>query len=290
MKRYLPELGLIIACLFWGASFFVMKDALKQINPVSLCAIRMTMGAVIIGVAALFMKKPLLGGLKEGIILGLLLSCVLLAQTIGLEITTAANSGFITGMFVVFVPLLSFLFYRKKLNTLKVFAVVVNLIGLWLLTGGIKGMNIGDILTIFAAIFGGAHIVYISEVMNRKGVDAYVLCFHQFAVAALVTGAISLFFGYSFALGETANIYRLLFVGIFATAISFLLQLVSQKGMVPVKAALLLTMEPVFAATFAWTLGGEKLVSMAAVGGGVMVAGMIISEVKISKKEKRNTR
>ncbi|OGF51864.1 MAG: hypothetical protein A2497_00790, partial [Candidatus Firestonebacteria bacterium RifOxyC12_full_39_7] len=280
----LATLGLLLSSLMWGASFYQMKDAMAFISPLPFVAVRMGAAALLLAIIALYFKKNLLKNLKAGLILGSILSIVMISQTAGLKYTTASNSGFITGMFIVFIPVFSYLFYKRKFSFIKIIAVVVNISGLWMLTGGLSRLNNGDILTIITAIASGLHIVYISEVTKEEGIDLLVLCFHQLFVTSVVAFIVSLCFGLPFNLGSNGNIVRLGYIILFPTVGSFLIQLNTQKFLSTVRAALIITTEPVFAAVFAWTLGGEKVVPIAMLGGLVMVAGMLLSEVKTSKE------
>jgi drug/metabolite transporter (DMT)-like permease len=279
VKKILPNIGLVFGCLFWGASFYQVKEAMAEIQPLAFNAIRMLGGAFLIGTLALILKRNLLQNLKEGLILGILLSIVMISQTMGLKLTTASNSGFITGMFIVFVPVFSFLVYRKRSSFLKIIAIAVNLAGLWILTGGLTKVNPGDMLTIITAVFAGMHIVYISEITKLERIDPYVLCFHQFLVTGIISFFAALVSGNSFHPGSGHTIALVSYIILVPTTLSFVLQLKTQKYLSTVRAALLLTSEPVFAAAFAWTLGGEKLIPFAAVGGFIMVGGMVISEL-----------
>ncbi len=281
------SIGLVIGCILWGASFYQMKDAMVYIQPLPFVAVRMFGGAIVIGVLALISGRNLLKHPKQGIILGVLLSSILITQTLGLKITTASNSGFITGMFIVTVPFFSLLFYKERTSLLKCFAIGVNLVGLWFLTGGLTRINAGDVWTLITALVCGVQIVYLSKIMKQEKMDAFVLCFQMFFVTALAALVFSLVLGIPYHFGSKGNILRIIYLIIFPTVLSFILQVVAQKYISTVRASLLLTAEPVSAALFAWTLGGEKYVPIAAFGGFLMVAGMIISEIPENKKIKK---
>ncbi len=283
-KSLAASIGLIIGCVIWGASFYQMKDAMAYIQPLPFVAVRMFGGALIVGALALFLGKNLLSHLKEGFITGIFLSLILISQTVGLKLTSASNSGFITGMFIVTVPLFSLLMYKEKTSILKSIAIGVNLIGLWFLTGGLTYINAGDMWTIFTAIVCGIQIVYLSKIMKQSEIDALVLCFQMFFVTALVSFIVSLILGQPFEFGSKGNIIRIIYLIAFPTSLSFVLQMIAQKYISTIRASLLLTTEPISAALFAWTLGGEKYIPIAAFGGFLMVAGMFISEIPEKKK------
>ena len=204
-RTLLATLGLLFASLLWGASFYQMKDVVASINPLPFVAIRMGGGALVFAVLALFLKKNLLKNWKQGLILGSILSVVMISQTAGIKYTTASNSGFITGMFIVFIPVFSYFVYKRTTPLIKLFAVAVNILGLWILTGGMSRFNFGDALTLLTALSSGMHIVYISEVTKEESADLMVLCFHQFLVTSVAALIISLCLGLSFDPGGSGN-------------------------------------------------------------------------------------
>ena len=284
--KIISQVSLVLASVFWGSGYFISKEVINVMHPVTLVAYRMLAGGIILGLTLLILKKNIFSNFKNGLVLGSLLVGVMLTQTVGLKLTTASNSGFISGMFILFVPFLSYILYKRKSSPLKIVAVGVAVIGLWLLTGGVGGMNTGDVLTIFTALCSGFRITYIGEVTKKEKIDPLIVCFHQFWITGVAAILITLIMGYSLSIGGVANMYKLGYLILFPTVISFALQLSGQRHLSSVNASLLIAFEPVFGAIFAWTLGGEKFIIMSAFGGLLIFAGMILSEVNFkSKKE-----
>jgi drug/metabolite transporter (DMT)-like permease len=270
----------------------VVKDVLDHVDPVVLVGYRFTLAGVLLGAWLLLRRAPLLKHWRQGLWLGVILWILYIAQTIGLGITTASNSGFITGLFIVFVPLVNWLLFRRRTGWVQLAAVGLALIGLWLLTGGIRGINAGDVMTLAAAVTYALHVIIAGRYMEQR-LDPWVLNFQQILVigvlgllTALIQWALggdgsatAVDFGAHFAVAGAAAWWIIIFLAIFPTITAYIAQLYGQRVVSPTRAALLFTLEPIFAALFAWTLGGELFRPLSALGGGLMVAAMVISEL-----------
>jgi len=235
----------------------------------------------------LFLKRNPFSDWKQGLVLGFFLWTIYVPQTIGLKFTTASNSGFITGLFIVFVPIFSFIFLKKLPSRMKLISVGLAVSGLFVLTGGLHDANFGDFLTLFAAIGYAIHILVADHYM-KKGSDPFVLNFQQMLVVGLLSVFPGLSTDVSLACNWTSALGVILFLAVFPTVSAFVIQLVAQRNTGPVKVAIIFSMEPVFAALFAWTLGHELLVVHRALGGLLIVAAMVLSEFPMGRKEEAN--
>ncbi len=128
--RLLAETGLLYAAAIWGATFFIVKDVISAVDPVVLVGYRFLIAGFLLAIYLLLRRESLLKGLRDGIILGIILWLLYVPQTIGLKYTSAANSGFITGLFVVFVPLLAYFLFRKSPSRWEYLAIALSLVGL----------------------------------------------------------------------------------------------------------------------------------------------------------------
>jgi drug/metabolite transporter (DMT)-like permease len=274
-KRPFAYFGLILAAAFWGSTFFLVKDTINSIDPVILIGYRFTAAAIIL---AIFLdKKKLFHRWKDGLFLGTILLFLYLTQTIGLKYTTASNSGFITGLFVLFLPVCSFIIFKKLPTWMKLVEIGMATFGLWLLTGGMKDMNLGDMLTLMTAIFYALHILFADKFI--KDCDPYILSFQQFLVTGIGSLIIGLLIGSSFELVSSV-IPSVIFLTLFPTLIAFVIQLLGQKIVPAVQVSLIFSLEPVFGAIFAWTLGGEQFIIGRALGGLLIFIAMILSTLK----------
>ena len=259
LRKRISELGLFYAAAVWGSTFFIVKGVLEYVHPVILVGYRFMIAALLLAGICALTGKNLLRGFGRGFVLGLFIFFLYIPQTIGLGITTASNSGFITGLFVAFVPLFSYLLFRKIPTLIGILATLVSLSGLWILTGGLTDINTGDLLTLIAAMAYAVHILYVDRFL-QQGEDPYVLCFQQFLTVGIVSLALGLILRVPFSPTSGETIWVILFLAVFPTFSAFFIQVIAQKAVTPLRVSLIFAFEPVFAALFAWTLGSEKII------------------------------
>jgi drug/metabolite transporter (DMT)-like permease len=277
-RRLLADFGLFYAAAIWGATFFMVKGALAGIDPVIMVAYRFLLAGVVLLIFLLFSHRPVFEGLGKAALLAVILTLLYVPQTIGLGITTASNSGFITGLFVAFVPLFLKTIFRRKPTRMEIFASIISLIGLWILTGGLKEINTGDILTLLAAMAYALHLLYADRYM-KGGLDPYVVNCQQFILVGLISLGIGLLSGSPLQIRGGSVVMTVIFLALFPTMTAFVIQMLAQKITSPLKVSLIFAMEPVFAAIFAWTIGGEKFVMQSAIGGLFIFTALIISGI-----------
>ncbi len=286
MSPFWAELGLVYCASVWGATFFMVKDALAGVDPIAMVAHRFLLSAVLLAPWALN-RPSRFKHLKESFILAVLLFLLYVSQTIGLGYTTASNSGFITGLFVIFVPLFLLFFFGKPPTKVQWGSSLLALGGLWLLTGGVRSANFGDGITLIAAATYAGHLLATDKYV-RADADALVLAFHQFWMTGALAALAALVTGRSFAIGPGNARNTIVFLAVVPTLSAFFIQMRAQKTVAPVKVSLIFSLEPVFAAVFAWTIGGEHFTLSRAAGGGLIVAAMIAGE--LSKLDLRKGR
>lgn len=277
MSPLWADLGLVYCAAVWGATFYMVKDALSGVDPVAMVCHRFFLSALLLAPWALV--RPGRGRhLKESLILAVLLFLLYTTQTIGLGFTSASNSGFITGLFVIFVPIFLLFFFLKPPTAVQWISSALALLGLWMLTGGISSVNFGDVITLIAAAAYAGHLLATDQYV-RADADAVVLAFHQF----WMTGSMALLYclasGRSLAVRGDGAAGTIAFLAVVPTLSAFFIQMRAQKVTAPVKVSLIFSLEPVFGALFAWTLGGEAFVPARAAGGGLIVAAMMAGEL-----------
>lgn len=263
----------------WGTTFPLVKTALNFSSPFLFVLLRFALAAL--AVWLVFRGRISVeakGILRAGAIIGIFLFLGFAFQTLGLKYTTASKSAFVTGLFVVMIPPLSYLILREKVRIFSVIGVVLALTGLYLMTRP-KGseFNIGDFFTFFCAISFSLQVIFV-QIYTRR-FDFLTLTFIQIVVTALLSVPFAL------ALETTKLVYHpwlivaILVCGILATALALFLQNRMQKYTTTVKAALIYAMEPVFAAIFSYLLLSEILGWLGIVGGGLVLSGMLCSEL-----------
>jgi drug/metabolite transporter (DMT)-like permease len=282
MIRPLSHLGLGYCALVWGATFYIVKDALAGVDPVAMVAYRFLLAALLLlpvvvllpGARAALRDRATL---RSGAILGIFLGTSYLTQTVGLKYTSAANSGFITGLFVIFVPLFLLIFLRRPLSRAQWASCGVAVLGLWLLTGGGVGFNLGDGLTVLTAMAYAAQLLA-ADRFSRTDANPLVLAFHQFWITGLGSLALSLLLARPLAVRTDHALWAILLLTLFPTLSAFVIQLFAQRHVPAMTATMIFLLEPVFAALFAWTAGGERFSAVPAAGGALIVAAMVWTE------------
>jgi len=283
-KSVFANIGLLYSAAIWGSTFFIVKNSLEGIDPVYLVALRFSIAAIALGIPLFIQKRSFRSGIKEGAILGFFIWALYITQTIGLKYTSAANSGFITGLFVAFVPVVSIFMFRRIPAWNGLTAIAVSLLGLWVLTGGLQDINNGDLLTLVAALTYALHILFADRYVKNE-IDPYVLNFYQFLFVGIASFAVVLILDLPMTIGSGSILRAVIFLAIFPTLLAFVIQLAAQRHVSPVRVALILAFEPVFAGLFAWTLGNEPFMLSKAAGGFLIFLALVISAIPAKTKQ-----
>ncbi len=298
MKKYIGEGALLFNTLIWGGTFALIKNAFDDISSLMFLGLRFSIATLIL-LPFVYTKLKVTNKktLFAGAILGIFYFSGFAAQTFGLTITTATKSGFITGTFVIFIPILQFLIEKRKPKWYNLISVVLVLIGLIMLSSKGENLvefiaqlggdfNVGDLLTLICAMLFAFQVVYV-DVFTKK-FEYMPMVFVQLLITGL--GGFVLAFFFSIASIEeirfsiTANVISaILYTSIFASVIATIIQLKYQKTVSPTKAGIIFSIEPIFAATFAYFLLSENISNFGLVGCVLIFSGLILSEVFTSK-------
>ncbi len=282
---FVADTGLLYAAAIWGATFFMVKDALAGIDPIIMVGYRFLLAGSILLVILIVKRRPIFQNFRSALFLSVFLWSLYVPQTMGLEYTRASNSGFITGLFVAFVPIFLKTIFKRTPTRTEILASAISLLGLWVLTGGLKDINVGDALTLITAMMYALHVLYSDHYM-KKGYDALIISCQQFILVGLMSLAIGLFFDLPFAITTTYAAWVVVFLALFPTLSAFVIQMYAQKIRSPLRVSLIFALEPVFAAVFAWTVGGETFVLRNAFGGLLIFTALIISGLPAPRKKK----
>ncbi|HBY57626.1 MAG TPA: multidrug DMT transporter permease [Candidatus Atribacteria bacterium] len=280
MKGIKAEIYLLGIVIIWGSTFAIIKDVLDQIMPFTFLAYRFLLAVLILSV--IFWKRiksidKII--LKKGFLIGIFLFLGYAFQTVGLKYTTATKAGFITGLSVVLVPIISYLFFKEKINRNSIIGVVFAVVGLWFLNyNSSYNFNLGDFLVLLCAVSFAMHIISVG--LYTKKMDYVLLVIVQLATVFVLSLLIALFFerpdihlSYSF------NVWwSIILTGVFATALAFYMQNRFQRYSTATKTAIIFSGEPLFSAIFAYLLLGEKVGLIAWIGGFFIIFGMIVSQ------------
>lgn len=285
MQLKLAPWALLAVAAMWGISFVWMKDILDQQDVYSFLVSRFLVAAIaMIAIRPKVLKQFNKDLVLKGLVIGAALGAGYIFQTLGLERTTPAITGFITGLYVVITPLLAFLFLKEKLTLAISFYILLAVAGLAVLS--IEGWSIGtgEIFVLISAALFALHIILLGS--WSKSFDAYALTVIQLTSCALVAAIPALINGYK-APPDMQVWSVVLFTAVFATAFAFVIQTWSQARISTTKVAVILTMEVVFAALFSFIYGMEPFTLRLAIGGGmVLIAMLAIVQPRVSNQSR----
>ncbi|MDC3235089.1 DMT family transporter [Candidatus Puniceispirillum sp.] len=288
MSRLLANILMCFAALFWGATFIAQKTGMETIGPMGFTFGRYLIGALALAPLAIYEtgKISLLAAMRQDkrLCAGALSLGVFMFGGIGLQqtallYTNVANAAFLTAFYVPLVPLIAALFLRRHIPLNIWPAVIVSLVGSYLLSGTSNlTAQFGDLLTIGGAFFWAGHILLIQSVMSQINAP-FQLSFLQSIVTAIIAGLFMVKLETPAPADFLPMLPQLAFAGIVAVGLGFTLQLVAQRYTTAAAAALILSLESVFATFFGWWLLDETLVFMALLGCSLIFLSIILAEV-----------
>jgi drug/metabolite transporter (DMT)-like permease len=269
--------ALILVTAVWGFTFVQVKDAVELYPLFAFLAVRYAVAsAALAPVSAVRLRALGRDGVVAGAVLGVLIALGIGLQTAGLERTTVTNAGFITGLYVLFTPLLGLALFRTPIPRVLWIAVALALLGLVLLAGVPEGSALGDLLVLFGAAAQALQIVMVERYANRF--DAFALTFAEVAVASLV------FIGIALALGDLsmphgATVWAAILVtGLFAVAFAYLVQVWAQRRVSATRIAIIFSLETVFAGLAGYLFAGDRIGAVGLAGCAAIFAGILVAE------------
>lgn len=278
-SRARAETYLFLVTFVWGSTFIITKDLLGSIPPYAYIAIRFLTGALLFGAFAFkALRRWNLRTFRHGAVLGILLFAGFALQTVGLQTSTASKSAFITGLMVVFTPLWQVVLERRIPKPGSIVGVVLVTFGLYLLTSPTgAGIAFGDVLTIGCAASFGLYIVYLD--IYSQGDSVEQLTFAQFVSAGVLGTILTVATETQSFVISTTGFVQLAYLTVFATVVALYVQTKYQRYSTPTRSAIIFSLEPVLAAVFAYVIAREVLGATGWVGGGIILAGLLVSEL-----------
>lgn len=283
-QRLKADLALLAVAAIWGSAFVAQRLVAVEIGVYWFNGLRFLIAGLALAplAASRLLTGPVMPGLNRKSLPGVILVGLLLVggaafQQAGLQYTTAGNAGFITGLYVVIIPLFLALFWRQRLRWITWLGALLATIGLFLLsTGGQFRLNRGDALELAGAVFWALHVIFTARLVQR--LDVLHFAVGQYLVCGLVSLSIGLIF-------ETQTPPRLAGVGwaiaytsLISVGLGYTLQAVGQRVAPPADAAILLSLEAVFAALAGWIILNERLSWLQLLGCGTMLLGMLLAQ------------
>ncbi len=278
----LATAALLAMTASWGSTFFLIKDLLDRVPTLDFLALRFAIASVVmVAVAPRALARLSRDSRRHAVVLGSLYGVAQILQTAGLAHTPASVSGFVTGLYVVATPLFAAIILRTRITRLTWGAVLLATAGLGVLT--LDGMSIGygEAITFVAALLYALHIVGLGA-WSRPG-EALGMSILQIMIISVVCLVATAPDGVVLP-DRTGDWLAIVYMALVAGALAMLAQTWAQSLLSPTRTALVMSMEPVFAAFFAVLLGGESLTSRMLFGGAMVLAAMLVVELRPQRK------
>jgi drug/metabolite transporter (DMT)-like permease len=287
--RLRADLALLLTAAIWGLAFVAQRMGMDHVGPFAFNALRFFIGCLLLIPVTRFLDRgraatnlPVIPYgdrrlLVGGALAGVALFGAATLQQVGIVFTTAGKAGFITSLYVVLVPLLGLVLGQRPPLAVWIGAILAT-VGLYFLTieGGWR-MAWGDLLVLAGAFLWAMHFLLLGRLSPRT--DTVKLAFLQFFTCALLSALVALLTETATADGLRAALGAILFTGVLSVGVGYTLQVVAQRHAPPADAAILLSLEAVFAVLGGWLLLGEQLTARALAGCALMLAGILISQL-----------
>jgi drug/metabolite transporter (DMT)-like permease len=287
MTRLKADILLFIATIIWGSAFVAQKDSMAHLGPFAFIAARFFLSFLCVIPFALRERRRIV--LEEAKSLWPLITAFCIVFTAGVILqqkgivhTSVTNAGFLTGLYVLFVPLIGYALYRTAIRAWILPAALLCVAGTWFMSNGMSsvsgGLNIGDMMVLGCALCFGFHVVFVGKIMNEKPAPLQLSCL-QYAVATVVCGAAAFFFENNLWQNFLDSGVAILYAGVISGGLAYTLQIIAQQYTPPSDTAVILSAEAVFAAIFGFLLMGDRLNAGGIFGCILIAAGILLVEL-----------
>lgn len=285
MNRLRADFLLLLTAIIWGTAFIAQKDANQSMGPVLFVGARFLLSALMLLPLAIYETKKYESilsrkDLMQACLIGLCLFSGAVLQQIGLVTTTATNGGFLTALYVVMVPFIVWLLTRQRPRSIVMLACVIAIIGAWLLADSdqAKTWTLGDLLVVLADVAWALAITLIAIFLQRSN-RPFFLSFIQYAVTAVLALIGGLIFEPVVMPGIVSAVPAILYAGLLSGGVAYTLQIIAQRHTPAPEAALIMSLESVFAALAGALLLSERLTPWGAAGCALILLGVLIVEL-----------
>jgi drug/metabolite transporter (DMT)-like permease len=282
-QRLKADITLLIVAAIWGSAFVAQRLVAAQVGVFLFNGLRFMLAVLVLLPLALRSERPRqpwkAGDRWLVALLGVLLASGAALQQWGLRYTTAANAGFVTGLYVVIIPFVLAFGWRETPRTVIWLASALGAVGLFLLsTSGTFLINPGDALELAGAFVWAFHVILLGRLVQR--LDILTLSVVQYLLCGALSLLLAFFVEGQFQIGTFDGWMALVYTGLFSVGLGYTLQAVGQRHAPPADAAILLSMESVFAALFGWWILGEGLSGVQLLGCALMFAGIVLAQLR----------
>ncbi|MCK8058671.1 MULTISPECIES: DMT family transporter [unclassified Fusibacter] len=289
-KSLMSDVSLLFVAAVWGGGFVAVKDALNTITPMYLMAFRFVLAAIFLYVFLFkWIGKLSKDDMKKGSVVGGFLFLAFAAQTYGLQYTTASKQGFLTAVYVVVVPLLYWLLYKRQPGIKAFVGSFLTIIGIGLISlEGSLSLNLGDMLTLLCAVLFAAHIISIEYF--AKDMNTVKLAFVQISVAAVLCVVTALLTEPMPAAVSGRAWLAIVYLAFFSTFACFTVQTIAQKYTSSSHASIIMSLESVFAAVLGVAILGEVMSVKMIIGSAIIFSAILIVEVDFKFLTKKSVK
>lgn len=279
-NHHTASLALLLVAMLWGSSTVLNKVALTAVDPFSLIAMRFTL-AFIVTFIIYFRKLPLVTArtLKRVLVLGTLLFLLYGAAIYGVRSTSASNAGVLTCLAGIFIPIIEFFFFRKKLSLHSTLCVLTAFAGIFVLMGGITAsFHYGDFLCLLCSLVSAFHIILTGRWVTEE--NAVMLSVLQLGVVALYSSVFAFTFETVILPLKPEVLFTIFVLGIFCSAAAYVIQTVAQQSVSPLRTGIILSTEPVFGTLAAFLFWNEVLSPKEYLGIAAMIIAVVMMELR----------
>ncbi len=282
-QRLKADLTLLFVGAIWGSAFVAQRLAAAQVSVFLFNGLRFLLAVLVLLPLALRSERPRRPWRARDrwlvALLGVLLASGAALQQWGLRYTTAANAGFVTGLYVVIIPFVLAFGWRETPRSVIWLASALAAAGLFLLsTSGKFLINPGDVLELAGAFVWAFHVILLGRLVQR--LDILTLSVVQYLLCGVLSLLLAFFVEGQFRIGTFNGWMAIVYTGLFSVGLGYTLQAVGQRHAPPADAAILLSMESVFAALFGWWILGEGLSGVQLLGCALMFAGIVLAQLR----------
>jgi len=284
MSRPFATALLLFCTILWGFAFIAQKSAMDSMGPLTFAGVRYLIGGLLVLPLALHerRRRPVqLTSKHWGLIIAL--SIVFLMgswlQQAGLTLTTVTNAGFLTGLYVFFVPVLGYVLYRTRPHPIIFVGVPLALVGIYFLNGGgFASFNFGDLLVVGGAVFWALHVILLSEAARATNLPIFVSAF-SFLFGGIAASGLALGLEAPTLDAIMGGWVEIAYAAVLSTAVAFTFQAIGQQHVPPANAAIILSAESLFAALGGFVILGERLPLIGYAGATLIFAAIVMVEV-----------
>ena len=283
-RRWLANGLLLVTAAVWGLAFVAQRAGMEYVGPFTFNAVRFALGALALGAIVRIREKRLLHralpreSVSRGIWLGVVLFIASSFQQVGIVYTTAGKAGFITGLYVVLVPLTGAVLLKERHGVQVWVGAALAAVGLYLLSvTGAWHMEKGDLLVLVSALFWTVHVILVGRWTAEH--DSLTLAALQFAAVAALSAVVAAGWETVTAAGLRGALWAILYGGLISVGVGYTLQLVAQQYALPAHAAIILSLESAFAMLGGVAILGEKVSARGLAGAILMLTAMVVSQI-----------